>query len=123
MACGRPFPPRVPNFNVLCNVWFGGILPVPGGPPNIANQPCQIKPGEFTFGTNVSPFMYILFPAGTNVHFNRPGLGGGPDLFELPPGSGMWYQAVYGNDVGFGFPNVYRFMHVQSIPPFPAVLP
>lgn len=123
MSCCSPGPPRVPTFNLTCNVWFGNTIFPTFAAPSLAGLPCQLKPGDFVF----SPFnfnaMYLCVPARTNIHWNRSGFPFGSDGVECPAGSGHYYRVAYVNDVGRGFSNEYRFALISDASPIPTPLP
>ena len=113
---GRCFtgPPRLPTFNLTCNVWFGqGINAVPMGGPDLAGVACQLSPGErVSVGEVAGPgiYMWLMVPPRTNIAGDpRSLLSPNGDLIECPAGSGRYYHLKFVDDVGKGFPNEYRF--------------
>lgn len=57
--------------------------------------------------------MGLLLPAGTDVRDAFQGFP--PDVFEVPAGSGRWYQLTCWDDVAKGFANEYRFVVLSKI--------
>lgn len=127
----------IPQFNLFCQLWdypaYTLVPPVPpAADPREVNVPCALVYGrrvnvaaalgygEFGYPTFL---MNLLLPAGTDIRGpqNRTG---GPDLVEVPQGSGRYY-VVYGvDDIGKGWPNEHRTAAIQSLaftwsPPYP----
>jgi hypothetical protein len=75
---------------------------------------------EDFFGA-VGAFLVLLVPALTDVRDYSS--SGGPDFVEAPAGSGRWYQAVYVDDIGKGFPNEHRAAVLIKSPPWPHPIP
>ena len=120
MACCSSGPPRLPTFNLTCNIWFGNTIAPPVGPPNLAAVVCQLSPGELVFSQLVLATQFLKVPALTNIHYVRtlfPFIG--QDLVEVPAGTGNWYQVSYVADVGRGFPNAYRLAVISRVAPVP----
>lgn len=115
-------PPRLPTFNLLCNVWHG-VVPIPPiGAPNIANLPCQLTQGErVVTSLTVGGIGYLLVPKGTDVRDTHQ--VGGADTVECPAGTGRYYQIFYLDDVGKGFPNEYRQCVVNKVGGWPTPVP
>jgi hypothetical protein len=117
-------PPRLPTFNLACNIWinFVGIWVYP---PLIAPTyitVCQFQLGERTYGfPGFGSRAFILLPAATDVHFARGGPG--LDYIECPAGSGRVYLVADVDDVGKGFLNEYRQVDCSKVPPFPVPWP
>lgn len=123
MASCTSGPPRLPTFNLLCNIWFG-IQPLPPvAVPNLPLLACQLVPGEFVYGAAILGGMFLKVPALTNVQYVRPFPLFGADIVECPAGSAHYYQVVYVNDVGKGFPNEYRFIRMQDVGVVPTPIP
>lgn len=101
---------RLPNFNLLCNIWGPrptvslGIAPV--GPPRIANQQCQLAVGRVVEGSYVW-YVHLQLPPLTDVRsLDQP--VGTFDTVEVPAGTGRYYVVFAVDDVGKGFTNEYR---------------
>jgi|SRR5579864_2182908 len=115
-------PPRLPSFNITCNVWNStGTVP-PFGAPTLAAVPCQLRFGEMIF-TQLGTFaqMFVLVPKLTDIAKSR----GGPasDLIECPAGSGRYYNVQFVDDVAKGFANEYRCVVVTQASPWPVPTP
>lgn len=118
MSCGCSFPQRPPTFNLVCDVYNGGLVP-PLGAPRIAALPCQLvfpQLGVALFGA-ANSCMYLLVPAHSQIK-----MGGGlgvKDLIELPIGSACFYTAEFVDDRGTGFANAHRVVILAHALPFP----
>jgi len=122
---------KVPTFNILCNIWHG-LAPgtVPTGPPDIANQTCQLRApghsiGEIPGVANREqdfwmPGWALLVPKLTDVRDEFSGTF--PDVVECPAGSGRLYLAKHVDDVGKGFANEYRTAYLMKMA-FPNPIP
>lgn len=118
-------PPKLPTFNLTCNVWYGVAFFPPMGAPNLAAVPCQLQLGERV------PYVafqfygcFILVPKLTDIAANPRSV---PipfaDTVECPAGSGRFYVVEFVDDVGKGFANEYRSVMVRHGPGWPAPLP
>lgn len=114
---------RIPTFNLTCNIWRGGSLL--SNPPD-ATSMCQLRAtGKQNSGYIANAIIYalpeILFPAHTDVRdtFNA----GGADRFEVPAGSGRFYETAQVDDVAKGFANEYRQAIVGKIGVWPTPIP
>jgi hypothetical protein len=128
-------PYRLPTFNLTCKVWtFPAISGMPVPPvaaPRIAAQTCALVYGRrvnvaSTGGTGIPGVpiigMSLLLPALTDVRGQQDSVG--PDLVEVPVGSGRYYGCLLVDDIGKGWPNEHRtaglFAAVGSwIAPYP----
>jgi len=102
-------PPKVPTFNLTCNIWFSQFGPPPIGlPPNVVSL-CQLTLGDRGYGVAFGSFnvAYVLVPKLTDVHWLRGGILPA-DAIECPAGSGRYYAVQGVDDVGKGFANEYR---------------
>jgi len=105
-------PYRVPEFNLLCDVYDG---PFPTKALRIHNLPCNLSLGKRVYQNSTyagfpdfvgGASQTLLVSKGTDL---RAAMCGVPsDLIELPPGSGVWYDVVDVSDVGKGFDNEFR---------------
>lgn len=103
-------PFAAPQFNLLCNIWGGNVVP-PVGLPRIANQLCQLAWDRtagvpFLVGANIVHVMLLRVPAGTDLRDQLSATF--QDVVEVPAGSGRFYTCWRVDDVARGFPNEYR---------------
>jgi hypothetical protein len=66
--------------------------------------------------------MNLLVPALTDVRGPQDPVG--PDMVEVPAGSGRWYQVVFVDDIAKGFSNEHRTASIFALyaswtPPYP----
>lgn len=99
----------LPHFNLICNIWHG-----PNVPPAAADlqSECNLALGRRTssfqgvISSPTEPIMSLLLPPGTDI---RGGMcSSGPDVVEVPAGTGRYYTVVGLDDSGKGFPNEHR---------------
>jgi len=129
-CCSGKWPPAPPTFHLLCDLWEAPTAAPPFTSPPLGpdqtDVPCAITPGEIIHDciqpTITIPYMFVKFPAGTDVHWQR-GMSPQGDVLEIPPSSGMWYKVYYVFDVAKGFPNEYRMAQVVQQVPIPNPLP
>lgn len=123
---------RVPAFNLVYNVWSradvpaGPIDPLTLGPPRATDLECQLRAAgkQSTAQDEQTYWVFswaLLAPPAADLRdsFNS----GGPDLVELPAGSGRWYTVVAVDDVAKGFPNEYRIAFIMKNAPWPTPIP
>lgn len=112
----------VPTFNLNVNQWFN--------PDDMAPVPPVAAPDFRTFGNlcwgkrtpafeNEPYGMWLLLPAGTQVDDGFPANAGG-DLFEVPAGSGRYYQCFYADNVAMGFANEHVCLSITKANRFPS---
>jgi len=118
-------PPKVPTFNLTCNIWFGAAPGPPIGLPNLAAVPCQLQLGErVPVQSNQLFCEYILLPKLTDVAATpRALLLPNADIVECPAGSLRYYVVMMVDDVGKGFANEYRQAMVQHAAGWPVPTP
>lgn len=117
---------RLPVFNLAVNIWTWN-LPPPVNPPRV------ITIGNLAVGkriSNADAFLanfvkaWLLLPAFTDVRSAYIGLlFAGPDLVEVPGGSGRFYTVDHVDDFGKGFANEHRFAVLMQNPNQPMPLP
>lgn len=108
----------VPSFPLLANISQPdslGDLRAPTPPFREVDVPCNLAWGRrvntmSTGGTGFSGVpvncIDLLLPKLTDVRGPQDSVG--PDLAEVPAGSGRWYQVTCVDDVAKGFTNEYR---------------
>lgn len=120
----------LPDFNLECNIWhyttyYGAIVPFAGvsipspivfGTPDVADVPCNLAWGRrvssmqgLNAHNQATLLMALLLPPGADIRSAvAVGQGGGPDVVEVPGGSGRIYLAIDVDDLGKGFANEHR---------------
>lgn len=109
----------IPEFPLLCNIWDGGgsfpPLTIPMGPPRETDIECNLAWGKRVnvvssggTGQQGVPIaaMTLLLPLGTTIH--GPEWTNGPDVVEVPKGSGRWYWVAMQDLIGAGFSNAHQ---------------
>jgi hypothetical protein len=110
----------IPSFNLFCNIWsypaYVHVPPAPApGTARVLLQPCALVYGKRTNGATAQAgiefgfstfFMNLLLPALTDIRGPQDTVG--PDLVEVPAGSGRFYAAFGVDDIGKGWPNEHR---------------
>lgn len=114
--CKLPMPTyTLPTFNLSVNIWrFASITPpVITAPPDVVTVG-NLNPGKRVYGQVAEGFpMYLLLPKLTDVRWS--GQGGNQDWIEVPAGSGRWYETIFVDDVGKGFPNEHRLAIIIQV--------
>jgi hypothetical protein len=121
---------RVPSFNLLCRIWNRSDVPAGNinafdlPDPRVTDQPCQLRaPGKLSTSQDANTFWIfgptLLLPLLTDIRdsFTESDVAvalTGPDLVEVPQGSGWIYTVVYVDDAALGFANAYRFAFLQK---------
>lgn len=99
----------VPNFNITCNIWRIASPP-PAAP--FSTEDCNLALGRRTssyqglYSSDREPVMSLLLPPGTDIR--GPQSATGPDVVEVPAGTGRFYTVVGVDDSGKGWPNEHR---------------
>lgn len=107
----------LPTFNLTCGIWTYGT-PLSG--PARLEVECQLRAptmSQVSSGAGTSPFTYaitLLLPPGTDIRDHYSGAGSASDWVEVPLGSECWYQVLWVNDVGKGFPNEHRYASIAK---------
>jgi hypothetical protein len=122
-------PYRIPTFNLFCDIYSGGgvgAFPVtlpPVGVARITNQECALIYGSRTqvastggTGSVGVPLlsMNLVVPEGTDVRGLQDSLTG-PDIVEVPSGSGRWYGVAWVDDIGKGYLNEHRTAMIAGV--------
>jgi len=119
---------RLPDFGLTCNVFTGGPVP-PILPPRLS-PPCNLAYGKRVslsgfpttfFNPNVAYPSQLLLPKLTDVR--GPQNGTGPDVIEVPAGSGRWYGVLRVEDLGKGYSNEHRMCLIQPVGTWPTPIP
>lgn len=115
-------PYQLPVFNVSVNIWRGPQTPPPIGDPDL------VPVGNLALGKRVTleyptgtPVMYLLLPANTDIRSNVR--GGSPDFVEAPAGSGRYYNVLWVDNAGTGFPNEHVVAILQQAAPWGPAVP
>lgn len=114
----------VPTFNLPVGIWRLGTPT--SSPPDVSTL------GNLAWGRRVSSeqgnpgggatlLMTLLLPVGTDVRSFV--VVGGPDIVEVPLGSGRYYNCRAVDDIGKGFPNEHRAAVLEAFSPWPAPVP
>lgn len=117
-------PYRLPNLNILCNIFPCNTPNTPGVPLNPAralNVPCQLCHGRrvnvrvqtSTPVRNQGQAMSLLLVAGTDIRGPQDSVSF--DLVEVPAGTGRWYWVNFVDDVAKGFTNEYREAGIVAV--------
>lgn len=102
-------PYTLPAFNITINLWRFG---------NATTDPPDLIPNaNFAWGKRINfhdgatyptqdwtPTMTLLLPTGTDIR-GDVNTDGAPDQAEIPAGSGRFYEVLYVDFIGCGFPN------------------
>jgi len=123
MGCCCSGPPKVPTFNLFCNLWTAPAFPPPAGPPRLANVPCQLAFPQLSafLSVGVAMAIYLKTPKLTDIRGFISLTGG--DTVEVPAGSGRYYICQMTDDVGKGFTNEYRISVLLQSMPWPTPAP
>lgn len=116
----------VPRLPVHIGVWHPpAIFPEP--PSQILRaQLATGKRGHLPFaprpgGAVVPAQMHIFLPALADVRDGKA--SGGADVVEVPLYSGRFYNVLFVDDLGKGFPNEHRFAYLRGTPAWPLPYP
>jgi hypothetical protein len=102
----------LPTFNITCNI-YTWPLNIPGGPR--ISPVCQLRApaannGGFGSGLlAVTQIIQLLLPPLTDIRDSFAAPINASDYVEVPAGSGCYYQVMWVNDIGKGFPNEHRY--------------
>lgn len=102
----------IPAMPLTVNVWTFGTGP-PAAPRVVCNGNLAYgrrvlgMPDCFGFGDGGFPTAQLLVPALTDIRGQYSSTGS--DLIEVPAASGRFYNVIYVDDFGKGFPNEHRF--------------
>lgn len=119
---------KLPEFNLTCNIWTG---PTSVGHTKRLSSPCNLALGRRV--DQVGPIlsfsqsylhMSLLLPALTDIRFVLNATG--PDIVEVPAGSGRFYQVASVDDAGKGFTNEHRVAFIVGVTeggPWPTPIP
>lgn len=115
-----------PTFNLQVKIWRFGA-----GPPVAAAVSClgNLSPGKIVSGTMYDNYsgllnpgqMWLRLPAGTDIRDSKAPAG--PDLVEVPAGTGRYYTAWVVDDIGGGFANEHRFCILANTATWPVPFP
>ncbi len=107
---------RLPNFNILCDIYFHNLWPTS---PRFVNVPCQLRhPEHVTSGQGTgsqderAPMMLLLLPKLTDVRDSWSTSPGHGDIVVCPAGTTRSYYVEYVDDVAKGFLNEYRVAYL-----------
>jgi hypothetical protein len=134
----RRFFPRLPTFNLMCNIWHNPKNPRTTAPD--LTLMCNLQFGAkiaFNSGWQQNPaatpteyetyafMMWLLVPQLSDI---RPGWLTDPtfvhpDRVEVPAGSGRFYTVFAVDDVSKGFPTEYRVAGMVPFGPWPTPIP
>jgi len=119
-------PYRLPDFNLLCNVWHGkeGLPDIAGVDPDIENQPCGLRfprghIQELIYFKDDPPdekayyYMHLMVPMGTELLTTTDATFG--DIVEVEAGSQRYYRVMYFDRVAYGHPNEFWQGFLQKI--------
>lgn len=121
---------RVPQFNLLCNIWTGvaGVYPVPyatfSGTPRHASVACclTLSPNppmswDQYSTTSIVPAMgsLLLLPKLTDIR-GWQSFSLTPDAVEVPAGSSRYYSCASVEDRGKGYTNEHRVALLFPLP-------
>lgn len=114
-------PFRVPEFNLLCNVWRSAPAIPPVGAPDIADLACQLtwdRTGDTILFWQFGParFLHLMklkVPQASDVRGDLADTGS--DLVEVPSGTGRFYRVRVVDDVARGFANEFRQCLIEQM--------
>jgi len=120
----------LPNFNIVCQLWHYPRDPT-SGPADQSDVPCNFSTSRATLmGRDTAnmvgvDLMYraLRVPATVDIRCTAMGPGLGPDIVEVPQGTGAYYQVQDLATMGQGFPNAHRYCWVVPAPGFPLPTP
>jgi hypothetical protein len=113
---------ELPTFNLTCGIYTNNLdfsLRA-----HRLDSICQLRGpqqgprgGNAFFGdfADVMVVPLLLLPALTDIRDKASTPGHGPDLVEVPVGSGRWYCPQVVDDIGKGFANEHRFATLQKV--------
>lgn len=116
----------LPTFNLAVNIWRNAN-PTTNPPDVVAignlayGERNSVPYAVTTSNTTVYGGMWLLIPTGTDIRDNKDPVG--PDTVEVPAGTGRFYDVVWVDDAGAGFPNQHRFALLISAGPWPVPFP
>lgn len=113
---------QLPVFNVQVNIWRGPQTPPPSGSPDLSPV-CNLALGKRVTLENPTgtPVMYLLCPANTDIRSNARGTS--PDFVEAPAGSNRYYDVLWVDNAGTGFPNEHVVAILGQALPWGPVVP
>lgn len=124
-----PVPYSQPVYNITVNLWrFGTPTSDPPDDTPIANfawgKRVNFHDGATYPTQDWTPTMTLLVPTGENIR-GDVNTDGEPDTAEIPAGSGRFYEVLYVDFIGCGFPNehlgaVVRMVRGMGPPPPPS---
>jgi len=117
---------RLPTFNLEVRIWRSGNPTT--NPPDVTTI-CNLALGKRTglgvanTDTNASNIggMWLLLPKGTDIRDLKDATG--PDVVEVPGGTGRFYDVCWVDDAGLGFANEHRFAVIVGKSPWPVPFP
>lgn len=116
----------LPVFNLSVNIWrFGNPTSNPPDVRTVGNlaygERTSVPYAVTTSNTTVYGGMWLLTPPGTDIRDDKAPAGA--DTVEVPAGTGRFYEVVWVDDAGSGFPNEHRFALIISTAPWPVPFP
>lgn len=124
---------RLPNFNLLCNIWLCNNVPSGGGADE-SFVPVQkyilSRPGtEIAMNSGSGANWWLSWPPPIVLRFARDGVYSGGrqtwqgSFFEVPMGSGQYYRTFWHEVQHEGFPNEYAMVIVSQCDENGATIP
>jgi hypothetical protein len=118
---------KLPTFNLECFIWRAGGGP--GNPIDVhSNGNLCLGRRVYTTSDAITPSGFVralnpilLLPKLTDVRDSS--MSGGPDVVEVPGGSGRVYNVQFVEDAGKGFSNEHRVAVLSWAAGKPAPLP
>jgi len=116
----------IPAMPLVVNVWRNGNPTT--NPPDVITIG-NLSPGKRVFlgynpirvGAQSQLLMELLIPPRIDVR--GPNNAGGADVVECPAGTARFYEVVFVDDIGKGFPNEHRLVIMGQSAGWPNPIP